>query len=83
MHSTKDLPREGPQCAAEPPCARPRRSDWQLYGLTTPARYWSAPAPVRPPLWLWAGGLKQFLDQAFGIRTVAHVVALGGVQTNP
>ena len=26
---------------------------------------------------------KQFLDQAFGIRTVAHVVALGGVQTNP
>ena len=26
---------------------------------------------------------KQFLDQAFGIRTVAHVVALGGAQTNP
>ena len=52
--------------------------------LTTPARYWSAPAARETASRVALGEVaKQFLDQAFGIRTVAHVVALGGVQTNP
>lgn len=51
-----DLPREGRNA----PLSRPRPGHADLtgmrkYGLTTPARYWSAPAPVRPPpVWLWA-----------------------------
>ena len=80
-----DLPREGRNA----PLSRPRPGHADLTGMRKygfdDARPVLERSSARETASRVALGevVKQFLDQAFGIRTVAHVVALGGVQTNP
>ena len=80
-----DLPREGRNA----PLSRPRPGHADLTGMrkygfddVRPVLERSSARETASRVAL-GEVVKQFLDQAFGIRTVAHVVALGGVQTNP
>lgn len=80
-----DLPREGRNA----PLSRPRPGHADLTGMRKygfdDARPVLERSSARETASRVALGevVKQFLEQVFGIRTVAHVVALGGVQTNP
>ena len=80
-----DLPREGRNA----PLSRPRPGHADLTGMRKYGFDDARPVLERSSARETASRValgevaKQFLDQAFGIRTVAHVVALGGVQTNP
>ena len=80
-----DLPREGRNAPLS--CPRPGHADltgMRKYGFDD-ARPVLERSSARETASRVALGevAKQFLEQVFGIRTVAHVVALGGVQTNP
>ena len=81
----QDLPREGRNA----PLSRPRPGHADLTGMRKYGFDDARPVLERSSARETASRValgevaKQFLDQAFGIRTVAHVVALGGVQTNP
>lgn len=80
-----DLPREGRNASLSRP--RPGHADltgMRKYGFDD-ARPVLERSSARETASRVALGevAKQFLEQVFGIRTVAHVVALGGVQTNP
>lgn len=80
-----DLPREGRNA----PLSRPRPGHADLTGMRKYGFDDARPVLERSSARETASRValgevaKQLLDQAFGIRTVAHVVALGGVQTNP
>lgn len=80
-----DLPREGRNA----PLSRPRPGHADLTGMRKYGFDDARPVLERSSARETASRValgevaKQFLDQAFSIRTVAHVVALGGVQTNP
>ena len=80
-----DLPREGRNA----PLSRPRPGHADLTGMRKYGFDDARPVLERSSARETASRValgevaKQVLDQAFGIRTVAHVVALGGVQTNP
>ena len=80
-----DLPREGRNA----PLSRPRLGHADLTGMRKYGFDDARPVLERSSARETASRValgevaKQFLDQAFGIRTVAPVVALGGVQTNP
>ena len=80
-----DLPREGRNA----PLSRPRPGHADLTGMRKYGFDDARPVLERSSARETASRVavgevaKQFLEQAFGIRTVAHVVALGGVQTNP
>lgn len=80
-----DLPREGRNA----PLSRPRPGHADLTGMRKYGFDDARPVLERSSARETASRValgevaKQFLDQVFGIRTVAHVVALGGVQTNP
>lgn len=80
-----DLPREGRNA----PLSRPRPGHADLTGMRKYGFDDARPVLERSSARETASRValgevaKQFLDQAFGIRTVAYVVALGGVQTNP
>lgn len=80
-----DLPREGRNA----PLSRPRPGHADLTGMRKYGFDDARPVLERSSARETASRValgevaKQFLDQAFGIRTVTHVVALGGVQTNP
>lgn len=80
-----DLPREGRNA----PLSRPRPGHADLTGMRKYGFDDARPVLERSSARETASRValgevaKQFLGQAFGIRTVAHVVALGGVQTNP
>lgn len=79
-----DLPREGRNA----PLSRPRPGHADLTGMRKYGFDDARPVLERSSARETASRValgevaKQVLDQAFGIRTVAHVVALGGVQTN-
>ena len=80
-----DLPREGRNA----PLSRPRPGHADLTGMRKYGFDDARPVLERSSARETASRValgevaKQFLEQVFGIRTVAHVVALGGVQTNP
>lgn len=80
-----DLPREGRNA----PLSRPRPGHADLTGMRKYGFDDARPVLERSSARETASRValgevaEQFLEQAFGIRTVAHVVALGGVQTNP
>lgn len=80
-----DLPREGRNA----PLSRPRPGHADLTGMRKYGFDDARPVLERSSARETASRVAlgevamQFLEQAFGIRTVAHVVALGGVQTNP
>ena len=80
-----DLPREGRNA----PLSRPRPGHADLTGMRKYGFDDARPVLERSSARETASRValgevaKQSLEQAFGIRTVAHVVALGGVQTNP
>mgnify|MGYP000550329816 CR=1 FL=1 len=80
-----DLPREGRNA----PLSRPRPGHADLTGMRKYGFDDARPVLERSSARETASRValgevaKQFLEQAFGIRTVAHVVALGGVQTSP
>ena len=80
-----DLPREGRNA----PLSRPRPGHADLTGMRKYGFDDARPVLERSSARETASRValgevaKQFLEQTFGIRTVAHVVALGGVQTNP
>ena len=80
-----DLPREGRNA----PLSRPRPGHADLTGMRKYGFDDARPVLERSSARETASRVdlgevaKQFLEQVFGIRTVAHVVALGGVQTSP
>ena len=80
-----DLPREGRNA----PLSRPRPGHADLTGMRKYGFDDARPVLERSSARETASRValgevaKQFLEQVFGIRTVAHVVALGGVHTNP
>ena len=80
-----DLPREGRNA----PLSRPRPGHADFTGMRKYGFDDARPVLERSSARETASRValgevaKQFLEQVFGIRTVAHVVALGGVQTNP
>ena len=80
-----DLPREGRNA----PLSRPRPGHADLTGMRKYGFDDARPVLERSSARETASRValgevaKQFLEQVFGIRTVAHVVALGGGQTNP
>ncbi|MBT1170406.1 chorismate synthase [Bifidobacterium sp. SO4] len=80
-----DLPREGRNA----PLSRPRPGHADLTGMRKYGFDDARPVLERSSARETASRValgevaRQFLEQVFGIRTVSHVVALGGVQTNP
>ncbi len=80
-----DLPREGRNA----PLSRPRPGHADLTGMRKYGFDDARPVLERSSARETASRValgevaKQFLEQVFGIRPVAHVVALGGVQTTP
>ncbi|MBT1163622.1 chorismate synthase [Bifidobacterium felsineum] len=80
-----DLPREGRNA----PLSRPRPGHADLTGMRKYGFDDARPVLERSSARETASRValgevaRQFLEQAFGIRTVSHVVALGGVSTNP
>ncbi|KAB7788453.1 chorismate synthase [Bifidobacterium cebidarum] len=80
-----DLPREGRNA----PLSRPRPGHADLTGMRKYGFDDARPVLERSSARETASRValgevaRQFLEQAFGIRTVSHVVALGGVSTDP
>lgn len=80
-----DLPREGRNA----PLSRPRPGHADLTGMRKYGFDDARPVLERSSARETASRValgevaRQFLEQAFGIRTVSHVVALGGVSVNP
>ncbi|MBT1175216.1 chorismate synthase [Bifidobacterium sp. LC6] len=80
-----ELPREGRNA----PLSRPRPGHADLTGMRKYGFDDARPVLERSSARETASRValgevaRQFLEQAFGIRTVSHVVALGGVATNP